>query len=121
MNLVDTNIVLRYLLDDHPEMSAQSRDILQSAQILLTTQVIAEIIYVLNGVYNVKRQEITIALHQVIEMTNVHLENNEVTRLAIREYAETNLDFVDLLLYALHQVTGMPVKTFDKGLLRKLG
>jgi predicted nucleic-acid-binding protein len=40
--------------------------------------------------------------------------------IALDKYSQTKLDFVDTLLYAYNQVTGLPVETFDKDLLRSL-
>jgi predicted nucleic acid-binding protein len=40
--------------------------------------------------------------------------------MALNEYAATKLDFVDVLLYAYNQKTGLPVETFDGGLRKKL-
>ncbi|MDR3046079.1 MAG: hypothetical protein LBU51_00500 [Bacteroidales bacterium] len=52
MYLVDANIILRYLFTDNPEMSQKAKDILQNQEVLMLTQVIAETIYVAEGVYN---------------------------------------------------------------------
>lgn len=120
MTLIDTNIILRYLLNDHPEMSGKSKEILQNDSVMILTQVVAEAVYVLGGVYHSGRAEIAAALHEVFSLENVQIENEEITILAVDEYARSNLDFVDLLLYAHHSVAGLDVKTFDKGLLRKI-
>lgn len=120
MKLVDANIILRFLLNDHPEMSAKAKEILLNDPVLLLTQVIAEVIYVLRGVYGVERPEIAAALGKIMELENVQLDNSEIVSLAIEEYAISKLDFVDLLLLAHHQITGLIVETFDKALLQRL-
>ncbi len=51
MKVVDANIILRYLLEDHPEMSIQAADILEKEEIFVPTEVIAEVVYVLEKVY----------------------------------------------------------------------
>ena len=120
MKIVDTNILLRYLLNDHLEMSAKAKEIMMDGEVLLLTQVVAEVVYVLGGVYKIARPEIADALHKVFSLETVRQENGEIVLLTIDEYAKSKLDFVDLLLYAHHQITGLPVETFDKPLLRKL-
>jgi predicted nucleic-acid-binding protein len=50
----------------------------------------------------------------------VYLEHEDIITLALREYARVHLDFVDVLLYAYHKKTGLPVETFDKALQKKL-
>jgi predicted nucleic-acid-binding protein len=120
MTLIDANIVLRYLLNDHAEMSVRARDILNGGPVLILTQVVAETIYVLGGVYGIERPDITAALQKVIALPTVQLENSDTVIIAIDEFAASKLDFVDLLLYANHQITGQPVETFDKALKRLL-
>ena len=57
MPIIDANIILRYLLGDHPEMSVKAKEIvLSGAQ--TTAEVLAEVVYVLKGVYQVERSDI---------------------------------------------------------------
>jgi predicted nucleic-acid-binding protein len=120
MYLVDANILLRYLFIDNPEMSQKAKNILQHQEVLILTQVIAETIYVAEGVYNATRQEIVDALLDICAFDNVYLEHDAIVTMALTEYAATKLDFVDALLYAYNQETGLPVETFDGGLRKKL-
>jgi predicted nucleic-acid-binding protein len=120
MHLVDANILLRYLFTDNPAMSQKAKDILQKQEVLLLTQVIAETIYVAEGVYNATRQEIVDALLAIVALDNVYLEHDDIVMMALNEYAATKLDFVDVLLYAYNQKIGLPVETFDGGLRKKL-
>jgi predicted nucleic-acid-binding protein len=120
MCLVDANIILRYLFTDSPEMSQKAKDILQNQEVLILTQVIAETIYVATGVYGATRHEIVDSLFTILAFDNVYLEHDDIVAMALTEYAATKLDFVDVLLYAYNQKTGLPVETFDGGLLKKL-
>ena len=120
MLLVDTNIVLRYLLQDHLVLSPKAKEILANNDVLLLTQVVAETIYVLDSCYNFTRQRITDIILKLSSLDNICFENEEIVVLALNKYAQTKLDFVDTLLYAYNQVTGLPVETFDKDLLRNL-
>jgi predicted nucleic-acid-binding protein len=101
-------------------MSAKAKEILLNSPTLLLTQVIAEVIYVLGGVYKTPRPEIALALRKVFALPNVMLENSEVVALAVNELETSKLDFVDLLLFAYHHITGQDVETFDRDLLKKL-
>ena len=120
MVLIDTNILLRYLLSDHAEFSQKAKDIMLNNNVIILTQVIAEAIYVLKGVYNSTRQEIATSLLSVCDMDNVKLENDEIVRFAIEEFCKSNLDFVDVLLYSHQKFTAIPIITFDKDLKSKL-
>ncbi|GHV77376.1 hypothetical protein AGMMS49942_21970 [Spirochaetia bacterium] len=78
MHLVDANIILRYLFKDNPEMSQKAKNILRNQDVLILTQVIAETIYVAEGVYNATRQEIVDALLDIFTFDNVYLEHDVI-------------------------------------------
>lgn len=120
MCLVDANIILRYLFTDSPAMSQKAKEILQNQEVLILTQVIAETIYVAEGVYNATRQEIVDSLLKILAFDNVYLEHDDIVTMALNEYAATKLDFVDVLLFAYNQKTGLQVETFDGALRKKL-
>lgn len=49
MQMLDTNMVLRYLLNDSREMADEAETIIKEGSVLLTTEVVAEVVYVLKG------------------------------------------------------------------------
>lgn len=59
MKVFDTNAVLRYILQDDEKMADVVEDHLKQGDSFIPTEVIAEVVYVLSGVYQVPRQEIT--------------------------------------------------------------
>lgn len=83
-----------------------------------TVEILAEVVYVLKGVYHAERTEIrdwlTILLDEII------LESKQSVLYALKVYAETTLDFVDSLLIGYNRVLGWQVFTFDKKLNRIL-
>jgi len=50
--VLDTNYILRYLLDDNHEMHLVAKNVIHSNACLVLNEVIAEVIYVLKGVYD---------------------------------------------------------------------
>ena len=81
-------------------------------------EVVAEVVYVLKGVYKVGRDEISNTL--IDFMDEVAIDNQEVIILALSLYSETTLDFVDCILIACHRIIGVEVISFDKKLNRNL-
>ena len=59
MVLFDTNMILRYLLNDNKEMAEQAEKYIEHEDVLVTIEVIAEVIYVLKGVYSLEREKIS--------------------------------------------------------------
>ncbi|MDE8734420.1 PIN domain-containing protein [Eubacteriales bacterium DFI.9.88] len=115
--LIDANIILRYLLGDHPQMSAEAKKIIEKGAFTLS-EVIAEVVYVLKGVYQVEREEIGSTLKELLD--EIDVENQEVVCEALRIYAETSLDFVDCILIARNRLLHDNVITFDKKLNKML-
>jgi len=120
MSLVDTNIILRYLLNDIPEQSEVARLELKKDNVKILTQVVAEVIYVLSKIYKINRKEISENLLKIFSLDGVIVENEEIVVFAVAEYGNSKLDFVDELLYANSKIRGTMVKTFDSSLQEKL-
>lgn len=119
MQMLDTNMVLRYLLNDSREMADEAVTIIKEGSVLLTTEVVAEVVYVLKGVYSVERGQIASCLLEFL--SEVIISEEQVVRLGLKTFAEQNLDFVDCILYAYNQIKGYEIRTFDKKLQRLLG
>lgn len=118
MVMLDTNMILRYLLNDNEEMSLKAEDIIKKEQVCVTIEIIAEVIYVLKGVYSVEREEIKESLLAFLK--EVVVVEEDVLKLGIKTYAKHNLDFPDCILYAYNRIKGYEIKTFDKKLLKLL-
>ncbi|MBR3623246.1 MAG: PIN domain-containing protein [Selenomonadaceae bacterium] len=118
MVMLDTNIILRYILDDNKEMADTAEEYIISDNAIITLEVIAEVVYVLRKVYSMERQNVVDNVEKVTEL--VYCEEDDVLNLALDTYSSNNLDFVDCILYAYNQIEGYEVATFDKKLLRLL-
>ena len=116
MVMLDTNMILRYLLNDNPDMAEQAERYLDSGETTVTTEVIAEVVYVLKGVYGLERGAIADTLKDFLALVNCREE--DVLRVALDAYATHSLDFVDCVLYGYHRVRHATVATFDKKLLK---
>jgi len=120
MKIVDANIILRYLLNDHEELSDKATMIVEDNEVLLPNEVIAETVYVLEKVYSVKNGEISDILLELFKYKNIIVDDIEVLEEAFLLFGRRRLDFVDTLLYAYNKVKGYEVYTFDKKLKKLL-
>ena len=111
--LIDANVILRHLLCDVEDQSEQARIIIAGGA-YTTTEVLAEVVYVLQGVYQVPREKIKTALSALLgEILTDHVD---VIIKALTLYSDENLDFVDCVLIARACILGDDVFTFDKKL-----
>jgi predicted nucleic-acid-binding protein len=119
MRYVDTNVILRYILNDHEELSPAAKLIVDGGDIFVTTEVLAEAVYVLMVVYDVERKDVRESLRAFINDSNCGLSRRDVVEKSFDLYESTSLDYVDCVLAAYAIVSGVDVATFDKK-LRKL-
>ena len=116
MVIFDANMILRYLLDDDKTMSEKAEEYLTTNRVRVTIEVIAEVVYVLKGVYKLERKEISQILKDFLKL--VDCQEKEVLNLALDTYSNHNLDFIDSVLYAYSEVKNFEIATFDKKLLK---
>ena len=120
MALVDANIVLRYVLNDHPQLSQQAADILERQMVIVPMEVVCEVVFVLQKVYRVSRDEIRKKLCDLLDESLISVEKPDVLRQALLTYATSSLDMVDTLLLAYAVVEQQQVLTFDEQLWKYL-
>jgi len=116
MLLIDANAILRYMLYDNSEMADKVRELIENTKITVRYEVMAEVVYVLNKVYQLPQNEIVDGISIFLSLRNVETESEEVLSLALRTYAEKKMDFVDCVLYGFKAIRGYDVFTFDKKL-----
>lgn len=117
MQIADANIVLRYLLKDDKNQFAQSRLILEKNDIFIPFEITAEIVYVLEKVYNISREEISVTLSKLFNYNTLSFINKKIVLKALEFYSNYNLDYADSLLCAYKAIEHHEIFTFDKKLL----
>jgi predicted nucleic-acid-binding protein len=113
MLIVDANIVLRYLLLDHAELSEKAAEIIENNQVFIPFEVVAEVVYVLEKVYQIERVEICHSIEKLFDDDNIHTYDSDILYKALEIFTEKRIDFVDTLLCGYSLVRGDEVKTFD--------
>jgi predicted nucleic acid-binding protein len=118
MTFVDTNIILRWLLGDHKELSLKAESTVQNAKpatLLVTDIIVAEIVYVLRGTGR-DRQQTSEALLLLGRTEAFKYENEELIMEVIKLLIEIKLDFADCYLLARARREKLGLETFDKSL-----
>lgn len=118
MSVVDANVVLRYLLDDHAELSPKAAEIIEQQSVTLPVEVGCEVVYVLQKVYAVERKDIQQQLANLVNEGLVSMDKPAVFLKALECYGDSTFDFVDTLLWAYQTVEQQQVFTFDDKLLK---
>ena len=116
--LLDANAILRYLLNDVADQALLARHAIEQGS-QTTIEVLAEVVYVLSGVYQVSRETIAQVLQTLL--MSVEIDRRAEALDALEIFGTGNLDFVDCVIAARAVLAGQPVLTFDKKLLAALG
>lgn len=117
MNLIDANVIIRYLLRDIEDQYLRASQAID-LRCCTTTEVLAEVVYVLMKVYKIPRPDIAIALFSLLK--KVQIENGIAVIFAINLFKDSSLDFVDCLLISYNNVLGQHIISFDKKLVSRL-
>ncbi|NJD66619.1 MAG: type II toxin-antitoxin system VapC family toxin [Chloroflexi bacterium] len=118
--LLDTNVFLRHLLQDHPEQSPASTALLERIEsgVLagwVTPMAVAEMVWVLSGsTYGLTRDDIRDGLSALLELPGLRVVDNRALRRALELYASLSIDFIDAYHGALAEAAGGVVYSFDR-------
>jgi predicted nucleic acid-binding protein len=117
---VDSDVLVRHLVGDPPDMATRATAYLRKETGLLVTDLIfAETIYVLESFYEVARTEICEAMQSLITMKSVSIVDAPLLLRALELYEYDRLDFAESYLVALAESTGVKkVASFDRSMDR---
>lgn len=122
--LLDTNVILRLLLNDHPAHSPEALDAFRRAErgelrLVVAPLIVAECCYVLMGpVYRMDRAAIAEILIEVLLFEGVECDDRAVVVAALQAFGERAIDFADGYLRALSQARNWDILSFDADLSR---
>ena len=120
MQIVDANIILRYLLKDEKSQFSKAKFILENNELFIPFEITAEVVYVLEKVYNISREEISSSLSKLFFYNNLSFINKKLVLKALEFYSYYKLDYADSLLCAYKSIEHYEIFTFDKKLLSVL-
>jgi predicted nucleic acid-binding protein len=75
MHAVDTNVVVRYLIGDHPAQSAKARALIDGQDVFVGTTVMLETERVLRSVYGLSAAKLCQGLRAFAGLARVSVEN----------------------------------------------
>ena len=116
--LIDTNVVLRYLLGDHPEFSPKAEAFILDVskgvkKAEIPDVVIVECVYVMEKFYEIPKTEIVEKLSGILNFSGiVNPDRSEILE-ALLKYENSNIDIVDCILAACSSPEKVVI-SFDK-------
>jgi predicted nucleic acid-binding protein len=115
---LDTNILIRHLTGDPPDLAERAtRYLADGDELLLPDLIAAEVVYVLESFYEVERPQVAQALRAVIAFEAIRVVDRELLLRAIEVYERDRLDFSDAYLVAVAERSGVGViASFDRSI-----
>ena len=112
--LVDTNLIVRYLVQDHEKHAKAAGKLFDACDrgdvvIVMLPAVLAECVFVLESFYEHPRGDITSALGRLISSPGVEIDGAAIHLDALDRYRKTKVHFVDCLIAATAATENMPV------------
>ncbi|MFM9881089.1 MAG: PIN domain-containing protein [Burkholderiaceae bacterium] len=123
---LDTNVLVRYIMQDDAHQSALAGALIESlspqAPGYVPLAVVVELGWVLASAYSLERAQVAQALEILLRTKELVTENAEVVWQAVRLYRSTSADYADCLIHcaatAAHCTQTM---SFDRAAVKHCG
>ncbi len=117
---VDTNVLIRHLTGDPPEQARRATSFLATSEPLwLADLIVAEVVYVLESVYEVGRADVARLARSIVSSDRMLVTDLALLLRTIEVYERHRLAFADAYLIASAERTGIGVVvSFDRGISR---
>ena len=113
--ILDTNVIVRHLVDDHPGQSARATRLFEGEhELALSHVILAETIFVLQSVYSVPRADIAFRCWALLAFPSIIAVDPDLLLRALAIYARSRIDFADAYAAAEAEATDQPVVSFDR-------
>lgn len=116
MLAVDTNVVVRLLVNDDERQGAKARALFESGDVWIGATVLLEVAWVLESVYGLDAVEAAEALDRLLGLPNVRVENPGAIATALAA-AKQGMDLADAL-HLCRAPEDVEFATFDRALAK---
>lgn len=124
MIALDTNVLVRYLVQDDEEQAAIASELIeQQCRVdspgYLSVVVLCELVWVLRGAYRYEKQLVVSVLEQLLVTAEFEVEHEEVVRSAVTEFKVGKADFSDYVIMCISREAGCKqMFSFDQKLAK---
>jgi len=117
---LDTNVLVRYIVQDDPKQSVLASNVIETECTeqnpgLINCLVLCEVVWVLSRAYGYDRVVIVSVLKQILITNTFEVENTDLIWSAIHDYEAGPADFSDYLIaHSNKSMSADHTVTFDK-------
>ena len=124
---IDTNVLVRYILDDDPIWSAPAQRFIDDECTIerpgfVNLVVLVELVWVLNQTPGWGKYEICTVVSELLLADNIVLEHPVLVSEALGAFKQGGADFADFVIAAMNRSAGaLPTVTIDKNAAKEPG
>jgi predicted nucleic-acid-binding protein len=124
---IDTNVLVRYITQDHPQQAAKATEFIESSCTAeqpgyINHIVLCEIVWVLQRCYKTGRLEALEVIEQILRTEQFLVQDPQIVWLAVAEARKGKADFADYLSLKINSSAGCTnTVTFDSELQATAG
>lgn len=116
---LDTNVIVRYIMQDDVKQAHLASKLIESLTVeeagFVPLVAVVEIVWVLSSSYELDRMQVLAALELLLRTKEIEVEQAEVVWRAVRVYQDSTADFADCLIERLAAAAGcVRTMTFDR-------
>ncbi len=116
MIAIDTNVLVRLLVNDNPTQGKASQKLFASEDIFVPDTVLLETEWVLRAAFDLSPDEICTAFRRICGLPNVNVSDGQLIAQVI-DWHEAGFDFADAFHLALSKEQDA-LKTFDANFIK---
>lgn len=123
---LDTNVLVRYIMQDDPKQSPKASQLIESLDVnkpgYITQVSVIELYWVLTSSYELTGEQVAQALEAILRTKQLLVERADQVMRALRVFAAGGADFADCLIERSSAGAGCSqTMTFDVGASRHAG
>lgn len=122
MRAVDTNVLIRFFMDDGTKQAASARSFFETSKdrrepLLITPHVLCELVWVLNTSFRLTKSEVVEIMQGIVVSDIFVIEREAMIQGALGSYRQGRADFSDYLIGEIARAAGCrDTVTFDRTL-----
>lgn len=117
MLAIDTNVIVRYLVGDHPIQAAKARKLIDNNAIFVCTTVLLETEWVLRSVYDYHPEQVADALRLFAGLPLLTVQDERTAATAL-DWMAQGIDFADALHLLQSANACEEFLSFDEGFVK---
>ena len=126
MTGLDTNVLVRYVMQDDPSQSPRATRLIESLSAddpgFVPVVVLVELVWVLSGSYGLDRSQVATVLDTLLRSKELVVDRADLVTQALRRYSTAGADFADAMTERLATAAGCSATmSFDAGAVKAAG